>query len=112
MPPHTPAAYQIDGYSLAVERQNVHAVFVISSVHPVAVQPRRRLVVVARRPNDLPSDPPVVVLNPDDDVTAESFALWLDRRQVGEPVDPACEPRTRSPGRAPPHWRATLERKV
>jgi hypothetical protein len=43
---------------------------------------------VARRPNDLPSDPAVVVLNPDDDVTAESFAAWLDRRQAGEPVDP------------------------
>jgi hypothetical protein len=30
----------------------------------------------------------VVVLNPDDDVTAEAFAAWLDRRQRGEPVDP------------------------
>ncbi|HWS92601.1 MAG TPA: hypothetical protein VN306_08950 [Mycobacterium sp.] len=37
---------------------------------------------------DTPSDPAVVVLNPDDEVTPESFATWLDRPQVGEPVDP------------------------
>jgi hypothetical protein len=43
---------------------------------------------VARSAADLPSDPAVVVLNPDDEVTPESFAAWLDRRQVGEPVDP------------------------
>ena len=43
---------------------------------------------MVRRPNDLPSDPAVVVLNPDDDVTAESFTTWLDRRQAREPVDP------------------------
>jgi hypothetical protein len=43
---------------------------------------------VARRPHDLSSDPAVVVLNPDDEVTAESFAAWLDHRQAGEPVDP------------------------
>jgi len=30
----------------------------------------------------------VVVLNPDDDVTAGSFEAWLDRRQEGEPLDP------------------------
>lgn len=42
---------------------------------------------MALRP-DFPSDPDVVVLNPDDDVTPESFISWLDRRQVGEPVDP------------------------
>jgi hypothetical protein len=30
----------------------------------------------------------VVVLNPDDEVTAESFAAWLDRVQAGEPVEP------------------------
>lgn len=29
-----------------------------------------------------------MVLNPDDDVTSETFAAWLDRRQSGEPVDP------------------------
>jgi hypothetical protein len=33
-------------------------------------------------------DPAVVLLNPDDEVTAESFNTWLDRRQAGEPVDP------------------------
>jgi hypothetical protein len=47
-------------------------------------------VVVARRP-DVPSDPAVVVANPDDEVTPESFAAWLDRRQVGEPVDPGVK---------------------
>jgi hypothetical protein len=30
----------------------------------------------------------VVVVNPDDDVTAETFRAWLDRRQSGDPVDP------------------------
>jgi len=47
-------------------------------------------VVVARRP-DVPADPAVVVVNPDDEVTPESFAAWLDRRQVGEPVDPGVK---------------------
>jgi hypothetical protein len=37
---------------------------------------------------DIPSDPAVVVLNPDDEITSESFAAWLDRRQAGTPVDP------------------------
>jgi len=37
---------------------------------------------------DTPSDPAVVVLNPDDEITPESFAAWLDRRQAGKPVDP------------------------
>ncbi len=43
---------------------------------------------MVRAADDLPSDPAVVVLNPDDEVTAVSFAAWLDRRQMGEPVDP------------------------
>lgn len=43
---------------------------------------------VVRRAADIPRDPAVVVLNPDDEVTAETFAAWLDRRQAGEPVDP------------------------
>jgi hypothetical protein len=43
---------------------------------------------VARNPVDLPSDPAVVVINPADDVTAEKFNEWLDRRQAGNPVDP------------------------
>lgn len=47
-------------------------------------------VTVARRP-DVPSDPAVVVVNPEDDVTAESFAAWLDRRQAGNPVDPGAK---------------------
>lgn len=29
-----------------------------------------------------------MVLNPDDEVTPETFVAWLDRRQAGEPVDP------------------------
>lgn len=33
-------------------------------------------------------DPAVVVINPDDAVTAESFNAWLDRRQAGCPTDP------------------------
>ena len=43
---------------------------------------------MARKPADLRSDPAVVVLNPDDEVTAESFNAWLDRRQAGDPGDP------------------------
>ena len=35
--------------------------------------------------------PAVVVVNPDDEVTPEAFAAWLDRRQVGEPVDPGVK---------------------
>lgn len=30
----------------------------------------------------------MVVVNPDDAVTAESFTAWLDQRQAGEPTDP------------------------
>jgi hypothetical protein len=37
---------------------------------------------------DIPSDPGMVVANPHDEVTPESFTAWLDRRQAGEPVDP------------------------
>lgn len=44
--------------------------------------------VVARTADDLPADPAVVVLNPDDDVTAERFAAWLDRYGDDQPVDP------------------------
>jgi len=35
-----------------------------------------------------PSDPSVVVLNPDDEITPGTFTAWLDRRQAGDPVDP------------------------
>lgn len=45
---------------------------------------------IGRRP-DVPADLAVVVVNPDDEVTPESFAAWLDRRQVGEPVDPGVK---------------------
>jgi hypothetical protein len=37
---------------------------------------------------DTPSDPGVVLVNPHDEVTPESFTAWLDRRQAGKPVDP------------------------
>jgi hypothetical protein len=37
---------------------------------------------------DIPSDPAVAILNPNDEITPESFSPWLDRRQAGEPVDP------------------------
>ena len=47
------------------------------------------MVVVASRASDLPSDPAVVVTNPDDDVTAETFEAWLDHRQASEPTSPA-----------------------
>jgi hypothetical protein len=43
---------------------------------------------VVRRVADIPSDPAIVVLNPDDEVTPETFTAWLDRRQAGEPLDP------------------------
>lgn len=46
------------------------------------------MVDVARSSADLPSDPAVVVTNPDDDVTAESFRSWLDHRQASEPTSP------------------------
>lgn len=37
---------------------------------------------------DTPFHPAVVVLNPEDQITPESFTAWLDRRQAGQPVDP------------------------
>jgi hypothetical protein len=43
---------------------------------------------VARSAAEFPSDPAVVVINPDEEVTAESFQAWLDKVQVGEPFDP------------------------
>lgn len=43
---------------------------------------------VVRRAADIPRDPAIVVLNPDEEVTPETFTAWLDRRQAGEPVDP------------------------
>jgi hypothetical protein len=46
------------------------------------------LVDMARHAADLPSDPAVVVLNPDDEVTPESFVAWLDRCQAGKPTRP------------------------
>ena len=36
----------------------------------------------------MPSDPAVVVLNPDDEVTPELFTAWLDRRLAEKPLDP------------------------
>jgi hypothetical protein len=47
------------------------------------------MVDVARSAAHFPDDPAVVVTNPDDDVTAETFRAWLDRRQTKEPASPA-----------------------
>jgi len=33
-------------------------------------------------------DSAVVMVNPEDAVTAESFRAWLDMRQAGQPSDP------------------------
>ena len=33
-------------------------------------------------------DSAVVMVSPDDAVSAESFSAWLDRRQAGQPSDP------------------------
>ncbi len=41
---------------------------------------------MVRRPDDVP-DRAVVLVNPDDEVTAERFRAWLDERQSGEPLD-------------------------
>jgi hypothetical protein len=41
---------------------------------------------VARSPADLPSDPAIVVTNPEDDVTPEAVNAWLDRHMDREPV--------------------------
>lgn len=35
-----------------------------------------------------PPEPAVVVANPDEVVTAESFEAWLERRAAGQPNDP------------------------
>lgn len=47
------------------------------------------MVDMARSAADFSNDPAVVVTNPDDDVTAETFRAWLDRRRAGEPTSPA-----------------------
>lgn len=41
---------------------------------------------MARRTDDLPLDPAVVVVNPDDEVTPEAFWAWLDQVQSSEPL--------------------------
>ncbi|MDQ3757247.1 MAG: hypothetical protein M3394_05305 [Actinomycetota bacterium] len=43
---------------------------------------------MVRRAADIPRDGAVVLLNPDDEVTPETFAAWLDRHRAGEPIDP------------------------
>lgn len=43
---------------------------------------------VVARPAEELADPAVVLVNPDDVVTAESFNAWLDARQAGRPSDP------------------------
>jgi hypothetical protein len=34
----------------------------------------------------IPSDPAIVVINADEDVTAANFIAWLDDRQKGTPI--------------------------
>ena len=46
---------------------------------------RRTIGVVVRRAEDMPSAA-VVVVNPDDEVTAEAFNAWLAQLQSGEPL--------------------------
>ena len=41
---------------------------------------------MARSADDIPSDPAIVVANPDEDVTAVNFTAWLDDRQKGTPI--------------------------
>lgn len=43
---------------------------------------------MARRAEDVPNDPAIVLVNPDDEVTPERFIEWLDNLQQGEPFDP------------------------
>lgn len=40
---------------------------------------------MARRAENLPLDPAIVVVNPDDEVTPDAFTAWLDQLQQGEP---------------------------
>jgi hypothetical protein len=35
-----------------------------------------------------PPEPAVVVVNPDETVTAEAFQNWLDRRASAQPIEP------------------------
>jgi hypothetical protein len=41
---------------------------------------------MTRSADHFPSDPAVVVANPDEDVTPESFTAWLDDCQKGTPI--------------------------
>ena len=47
------------------------------------------------------SDPAVVVLNPDDQITPEPFTAWPDHRQAGNRSSPGCALLTPSPKPAP-----------
>ena len=42
---------------------------------------------MARSADHVSSDPAIVVTNPDEDVTAESFTAWLGDRQKGTPIE-------------------------
>lgn len=41
---------------------------------------------MARRATDLPLYTAIAVVNPDDEVTPETFNAWLDQLQRGEPI--------------------------
>lgn len=42
---------------------------------------------MARSAEEFPRKPAVVVTNPDEDVTADTFRAWLDQVQDREPID-------------------------
>lgn len=42
---------------------------------------------MARRADDQPTDSTAWIINPDDDVTPESFTAWLEQLQTGEPLN-------------------------
>jgi len=82
-------AAQIDGYSLTRDAPERSAVGVVAPGLARACPCALGTVGTVARHPDTPSGPAVVVLNPEDEVTPESFAAWLDRRQGDAPVDPA-----------------------
>jgi hypothetical protein len=41
---------------------------------------------MTRSAGHFPSDPAIVVTNPDEDVTAVNFTAWLNDRQQGTPI--------------------------
>lgn len=75
---------QPNGYAIGGPRPNAWSRVAGQSLLPDLLG---RLRFMARRPH-VPSDPAVVVLNPEDEVTPELFVAWLDRRRAENPLDP------------------------